>query len=178
LVFFANNDNNSIPELYVVDPAKKDTSTLLLDFLGEDAILIETVFCDLRRKKALCFNQGEEPILALYDLYNKKLDFKMNFDEPSSSFQTSIDKKYFVAYDGQVSGDTEEDKQGSTDIKVYSLVNKKMFLLYLMKKACVTVKGEKRSLLSYYGHPYVAQQVADMFSSWSLIIRLCSYSII
>ena len=134
--------------------------------MGEDALLADVIFADSKRKKVLCIEQGEEPILALYDGKQKKLDFKMNYEDPTNTFEVSVDKKYFVEYEGMMAGDTEEEKQGTTEVKIYSLVNKKMFLLYLMKKAVVTIQNEKKSLLGYYGHPYVAQQIADMFSTW------------
>jgi len=165
ICLFGNSDSSGIPEMYLADYAKKDVETQYLDYLGEDALLADVIFADSRRKKVLCIEQGEEPILALYDGKNKKLDFKMNYEDPTNTFEVSVDKKYFVEYEGMMAGDTEEEKAGKTEVKIYSLVNKKMFLLYLMKKAVVNIQNEKKSLLGYYGHPYVAQQIADMFGS-------------
>ncbi len=133
--------------------------------MGEDALLTDVVFVNQRNKKILCVEQSEEVCLVLYDAKHKRLDFKMNCDNPNSSYQVSNDKKYFVEYESVMAGDVDESIEGTTEFKVYSLVNKKMLLLYLMKNAVVEANGEKKNLLGYYGHPYVAQQIADMLAA-------------
>jgi hypothetical protein len=165
ICLFGNADASGIPEMYLADYQKKDVTTQYFDYLGEDALLTEVVFVNPRKKKVLCVEQGEEAILALYDAKYKRLDFKMNYENANNTFEVSLDKKYFVEYDGAMAGDVDENTPGTTEIKVYSLVNKKMFLLYLMKKAVIDTQEGKKSLLGYYGHPYVAQQIADMFSA-------------
>jgi len=56
--------------------------------------------------------------------------------------------------------DEDPKKDWKTPLYFYTFTKKKIWVLFLMKRA--KIQGKNESLLSYYGSPYIAQHVAEM----------------
>ena len=163
ITFFGNADASGIPEQYVYDFKKNELKTLPMSYYpeGKDTLMTDVVSADPEKKRVLVTECVDALNVVLYNAKTVKADFLKEQSE-NGVYATSYDGRYFVEYDGVLSGEEDPNKPGETQITVNSLVNKKMFMLHFMKNA--KLKNGK-SYLEYYGNPYIAKDVAEMLSA-------------
>lgn len=163
ITFFGNADASGTPEQYTYDFNKADLKVLQMAYYpeGKDTLMTDVVSADAEKKRVLLTECVDTLNVVLYNAKTNKADFLKEQTE-NGVYATSYDGRYFVEYDGVLSGEEDPNKAGETQISVNSLVNKKMFMLHFMKNAR---SKNGRTFLEFYGNPYIAKHVAEMLSA-------------
>ena len=163
ITFFGNADASGVPEQYLYDFTKGEIKTLPMSYYpeGKDTLMSDVVAADPEKKRVLITEVVDTLNVVLYNAKTNKADFLKEQTE-NGVYAASIDGRYFVEYDGVLSGEENPNAPGETIISINSLVNKKMFMLHFMKHA--KAKNGK-NFLEFYGNPYIAKHVAEMLSA-------------
>lgn len=127
----------------------------------EDAIWI-----DPKRNIALLEEQGinKQKALTLYNVKTRRFEFGKEIPEAIAGdhlYVCSKDNSYVVSYKCQMAAtwpEPEEKDKRKAPLYFYKFTKKKIWVLFLMKRA----KLNGQSLLDYYKTPYIAQHVAEM----------------
>jgi len=97
-------------------------------------------------------------------LKSNKTEFYKTVPKGNEVHALSQDGKYFVGYEAQMVGEEDPNLPFKTNLNINTFVNKKLFVVFLMKRAKINVQGKSENLLGFYGSPYIARDVAEMLT--------------
>ena len=167
-IIFLGNPDQGVPEAYVCqyEPYNKEALEIVkIDNLrNKEVMLADCVFHDPKTKRLLVQEIGCElyKVATLYNFEKKKFEFFKNIAVSDEIHTLSHDKKYFIGYSPRFISDESLEIHGETHLNVNIFVNRKVWVIHLMKKAKINVEGKNVSLLDYFGSPFLAQHVADL----------------
>jgi len=166
IAFFGNPDQGN-PEMYYCNYEKSQlTTTKIENLVNKEVAIKDAVWSDPVRNRILFEETGSEinNLVTLYNLKSNKTEFYKTVPKGNEVHALSQDGKYFVGYEAQMVGEEDPNLPFKTNLNINTFVNKKLFVVFLMKRAKINVQGKSENLLGFYGSPYIARDVAEMLT--------------
>jgi len=163
VAFFGNSDEYSDgPKYHIYNFKTEELQTVNLQYSPEernDKLIYQVIGVKPERKCVIFIEILDSFRIVVYNAKDKRAESIEDYTE-NLSFAFSLDKTYFVGYDGTTTGKENARLAGSTRIAVHPLrmnvQNKKIFLLFMFSNA-KTKTG--KCFLEYYGSAYIVQDI-------------------
>ena len=167
-IIFLGNPDQGLPEAYVCqyEPYNKEALEVVkIDNLRNKEVLVaDCLFSDPKSKRLLIQEIGSDvyKVATLYNFGKKKAEFFKSIPVNDEVHTLSHDRKYFIGYSPRFVSDENGEISSETNLNINIFVNRKVWVIYLMKNAKINIKGQNVALLEYFGSPFLAQHVAEL----------------